>query len=95
MSHLTGNRYFMRKEDQGVSVAFSSCTGRAMRLVPTVFPTDQWPGEPLMEAGISETCLLCKRTFDVTEFFEGLFCLECWIRGMHPVHGAWIPEGSK
>lgn len=63
-------------------------TVRAMRRVPTRFPADQWPGEPLVETGKVVECAGCRRTVDLCDM-NGAWCIECDVRAFHPVHG-WM-----
>ena len=63
-------------------------TVRAMRRVPTRFPADQWPGEPLVESGKEVACGMCGRRTDLCDM-NGGWCVECDIRAFHPVHG-WV-----
>lgn len=55
---------------------------RAMRRVPTRFPADQWPGEPLMETGERFTCALCNREADCCDRDPDVptWCLDCGIQ---------------
>lgn len=61
---------------------------RAMSRVPTRFPADQWPGEPLMETGRTGTCAWCKAVVDLCDLSDG-WCVECEVKATHPVHG-WM-----
>lgn len=65
-------------------------TVRAMRRVPTRFPADQWPGEPLAETGEWAACAKCKRMTDLCDLRDG-WCCECEIAMTHPQYG-WMHE---
>lgn len=64
-----------------------SRTVRAMRRVPTSFPLDWWPGEPMVETGKMEKCGMCRRVVDACDM-NGGWCVECDMKAFHPV-GGW------
>ncbi len=69
-------------------------TVRAMKRVATRYPADQWPGEPLAETGVQVSCEWCKQKVDLCDSNEDKFglllCIECLMRGTHPVSGEWV-----